>query len=501
MITAEQIFWRWCRNAGTDDHVQRLGGNGLHVRDGVLMYGRPGGHRSTQYGPVEIARWIGNRRTGTLLMNAEAFNDQPATRWQNNIRAFATRGLGRRTRNTRWMRNPETGEWGWRTPNHGPRVLRDFEAVPRLPGENRALLVPFAALTAANINLETIKPIQVLDDEFIQRTWIYWLPEWVTDRRELLRRQTRMRETGSSEVYEGTVTGTRELNTGEGVEQVTVRFQSTFRRPAFDSTDWGHSQLRLWFTPQFGVPAWASVIGNGVSGWRLVERVHRMGASLFYGTANGRRSRWISAFDQNEPTPLYYLAMLPPTSRATTVEQAILDLAPPIVHKAWKEGRHVERQGDIFAIETKLTTRQVYRNAITRVRREIVLQQLRPGQPLLHPGPREVKERSECPHCGERTWTGVGPRARAALMIHNTGHTATEVVVKKKGVTYIRGTMHHDPQLDAPGRTRDHIDRQLREGVWYLVVRNTVPRQRNQRQRAARSRNRTQRTEQVRQAA
>ena len=104
---------------------------------------------------------------------------------------------------------------------------------------------------------------------------------------------------------------------------------------------------------------------------------------------------------------------------------------------------------------------------------------------LEKPADGEVREKHNCPHCGEFTWMGFGPRARRALMIHNTGHTADEVVVKRGGVTYIKGSMYHDPSLETDGRQPDHVARALEEGKWYLAVRNTVPRIRNRQQQQA----------------
>lgn len=71
------------------------------------------------------------------------------------------------------------------------------------------------------------------------------------------------------------------------------------------------------------------------------------------------RRRFVSSFDTNEPAPLYFLATLPARSRARTVETALEDLAPAAVHAALARGRDVRRQGDIFAIRTSLTDRDV----------------------------------------------------------------------------------------------------------------------------------------------
>jgi hypothetical protein len=200
---------------------------------------------------------------------------------------------------------------------------------------------------------------------------------------------------------------------------------------------------------------------------------------------------------------MYFLAQLPDKAKVETVEAGIESLAPPIIHEARKQGRRVYRQGDVFAVESNLTDEQVYEGAVTRVRRDVVLAArvgtlwtrevqaaIQEGRKIVWPEPAEgeVREAHLCPCCGETTMTdGSGAAARAALSIYRTGHTATEVVVGKKGVTYIRGTMHHDPGIETPGRHREHIDVTLgdpndpEDAKWYVAVRNTVPRRRRRR--------------------
>jgi hypothetical protein len=66
---------------------------------------------------------------------------------------------------------------------------------------------------------------------------------------------------------------------------------------------------------------------------------------------------------------------------------------------------------------------------------------------------------------------------RDVLSIFGTAHTATEVARAANGVTYFRGTMRHDRTVESGGRgARDHAPVKLADGVWYLAVRNTVPR-------------------------
>lgn len=72
-------------------------------------------------------------------------------------------------------------------------------------------------------------------------------------------------------------------------------------------------------------------------------------------------------------------------------------------------------------------------------------------------------------------------RIRNALLVHGTGHSATEVIQGPGGTVYIRGVLRHVPGLE-PGRIggRDHVNVKLGDGrQWFLAVRNTVPRMRD----------------------
>lgn len=66
---------------------------------------------------------------------------------------------------------------------------------------------------------------------------------------------------------------------------------------------------------------------------------------------------------------------------------------------------------------------------------------------------------------------------RETLAIYGTAHTATEVAVCKGGVTYVRGILRHVPGILNERRNAEHRTVALDGAVWYLAVRNTVPRQ------------------------
>lgn len=172
--------------------------------------------------------------------------------------------------------------------------------------------------------------------------------------------------------------------------------------------------------------------------WVWEDVRHWLGDSLFMATVReqrnrpayeqrDRRAKFLSSFDYQESRPLYFLAELP-RSNVETVDDAFELLKPPAVAAAMNSGLEVTRQGDIFAIPTSLTTREL--KSIAR---------------------------------------DVGKR----LALLGGTHQATEVIVTKNGDCYARGTLYH-----APGewRTSDHARRKIGNGkVWHRILKNTVP--------------------------
>ena len=173
---------------------------------------------------------------------------------------------------------------------------------------------------------------------------------------------------------------------------------------------------------------WAQLQRSGKR-WFSERNVHRLGDSVFRAKSHGAYRTYVSSFDYQERNPLYFLAELPWKVKIETVDQAITALAPPIVQQAWTQKRVVTRQGDIFCIPTDLSTEQV---------------RARTGTERL--------------------------RMRGVL---GTDHVVTESYVGRRGVTYARGWMHHQPE----GRRPDHSKVFLGK-KWHLVVPNAVPRRR-----------------------
>jgi hypothetical protein len=149
-----------------------------------------------------------------------------------------------------------------------------------------------------------------------------------------------------------------------------------------------------------------------------------------------RRSvtRWatfLSSFDYQESQPLYFLCELPHNARPNTVDEAIESLKPPEVVAAEARGLKVTRQGDLFAIPTKLTRAQL----------------------------RKMRSR-----------TGFTKRLR----VLGTNHSVTEGIILQGGAVLGRGVMRHEPEA---WRRPDHRNQKIGD-VWHLLVRNTVPRTR-----------------------
>lgn len=432
-------------------------GNGIlyfdHTQAGVWGGGRPARN-------IPLARFIGARYNGGVcLLNGDGLEGFNAQEWQTQVRDAAQ------------------AEFGW----------------------EHCAVVPYMALRGAGINPETFKLIHVTQDEIVRQN-ISVLP---IDGREAMAYFTNLVENHTTDRLLAAGFVSTRVTTGYNSYQGEIgnnRWQVRYReeRLTLGPRVYRLENLWLWAQPEHGALGWQQVrIGEGVADTEghdfWISNVHRLGACVFRAHGpEGKNHRWVSAFDQAEPEPLYYLAQLPDRGVCKTYDDAIKLLAPEIVHHARKEGKRVERQGDVFAIETNMTDEQVYSEAKTRVRREIALQEgavlLRQGMRPQPPAEGEIRERVACACCNSRPWGGHGPNARRALSIFRTGHTASEVVVRKDGVTFIRGIMYHDPQIETPGRRAEHRQVSLGfadqvgsnpyGGKWYIAIRNTVPRAR-----------------------
>lgn len=141
-----------------------------------------------------------------------------------------------------------------------------------------------------------------------------------------------------------------------------------------------------------------------------------------------RTAVFLSGFDHNESRPSYFFNEMPST-KSRTVAEAYNELMPDTVKMAVQMGRAVYRQGDIFAVPV--------------------------------------------PSLTKRAMTKAGATYERRGNLLGTNHEGTEVAFLD-GLTYVRGTLTHNPQWRRP----DHARVSLPKGVWHLVLKNTVPLQR-----------------------
>jgi hypothetical protein len=177
------------------------------------------------------------------------------------------------------------------------------------------------------------------------------------------------------------------------------------------------------------------VIANPDGTYKLIRGEHRLGESVFHASYGANAwspgapmgsAYFLSAFDAQERTRHYFLAQLPAKARPVSVKDAFEALRPALVTDADKTGVQVTRQGDIFAVPSPLTTRELRKAA---------------------DGATPVKAG---PLLGQR-------------------HTATEMIhLTTAGLTYARGILTH---TGGEHRRQAMGDRK----TWHLIVKNTVP--------------------------
>lgn len=178
----------------------------------------------------------------------------------------------------------------------------------------------------------------------------------------------------------------------------------------------------------FGHSSWAQRIDDGSV--RVIRARHVLGASLVtanvWAAGGTKRVTLLSGFDMNETRRSYFLCQLPTTAQPTTVAEAYEALKPEVVKQAEQAGRNVMRQGDIFAIDTGLTKREL---------------------------------------------TKMGATYEKRGRVFGTNHVATDLATLPSGVVLARGTLTHAPKFRAP----DHKRVTLPDRRWYICVKNTVP--------------------------
>lgn len=180
--------------------------------------------------------------------------------------------------------------------------------------------------------------------------------------------------------------------------------------------------------------------------WEYDTQRHWLGASVFKATylisegtygvdfhTTERTAYFLSAFDEQETRPLYFLAELPQGAHPQTVAEALEALKPPEVLEAEAEGVTVTRQGDVFAIPTAKDTRTL-------------------------------------------KTSGDYYDTKHLDYVLGVNHTATDVieVYGDQTMTYGRGLLRHSPT--GLWRAPEHKRQKMGDGkTWHLLVKNTVP--------------------------
>lgn len=502
--------------------------------------------------------------------------------WRSpDLAEYLPRGRGR-SRPVFLVTGDRWGSPGWGHANPQDETRRTVEEVARSTDAD-VLLVPFAALESAGIVRSSIRPLEIRPDA----RWKEYedVPESVADVGKAIRLPWGTSRANGNRAGEGY---TLQWRPGDGhtyTREVSTHRVEYRERPEDSGASWPRRERVL-------VPLDEERIGALERGWnsceqdpdvpgryRTILHMHRLGDSIFTAVVRGnrtsrrecsvadvirayldedldaldtdapiretvptlRRRRFVSSFDMQESRwgGLYFLATLPGSSRARSVETAIEDLAPAAVHAALARGRTVYRQGDIFAVATDLSDADVYGFARTRARLTLWTRQAaaRPGEigyrapmsdatwrriyrdtrrtvatsigALLNtPGPEGKRgvRANRYPYYGNgrdhyrgngralldlsadtfgraharhvRPTRDLRADLQSALSVHGTAHSATEVVKGPGGTVYLRGIMRHVPGLE-PGRRggRDHVDLHLGDRqTWFLAIRNTVPR-------------------------
>lgn len=141
---------------------------------------------------------------------------------------------------------------------------------------------------------------------------------------------------------------------------------------------------------------------------------------------------FISSFDDQENHLHYFLAQLPRGSKPTSFKDALEMLKPEAVKEAESQWKTVTRQGDIFAIPTDHTTKELHA-----------------------PGWKTVKQGR----------------------VLNSSHVATEVI-QAPGGPFARGHLYHRPEraIWRSGNDPTHKRQKIGDGkTWHRIVKNTVP--------------------------
>jgi hypothetical protein len=472
------IIDRWVQEVGKPD-PRFLTGNHTNIDyDSRQLYSY-GSH-------FPMARLIGDRATGWFLLNGDLYSvstsqHQSATRW-----AVKRSGM-------------------------------------------KSLIVPFSAMRLAGIELDSIEWVDITPDtsERVVRTWDSWekLPHHLKYRTRTttdVRYRTepcRMGPRGSLETYsfEGGKLIHRDIHENDypGTDHFTpythyiydqvrtepgedglwrdertvhhlgqavfkARFQSGFTKVRhwnmamdYDATRKANED-RDWNDPEFVT---------------IKKRHYYTENQPVYDTAY-----FLSGYDENERgrtgQGLYFLAQLPADAEPVTVAEAYDCLKPAEVRVAEAEGRDVVRQGDVFAIESRLSPATLKAMGaerpglsddelagLARMRKHHAAAVARNGEAVMDTlAGKDGTMFTDEPEVPERI-PGMGKTENWVLGVN---HTGTDVLVSPAGTTWARGTLKHKriswTWQGVFAGLPEHKRVKLGDGkTWYHVVKNTVP--------------------------
>jgi hypothetical protein len=347
-----------------------------------------------------------------------------------------------------WLLNgdrwPGSGGFG-RTNEHN-----DIARAAAQASGTPCFIVPFSAIQSAGILPDTIKPIEIQPESWITEdhsaATLAEVPDYKRKRSvwhingQLTEAPVNEKGVKANPDYRGNWTFYERKLTDKGLSWVTEIVPG----PAY--------------TPDELTQEYEDIesAADGLYHW-TTER-HWLGASVFrakyrFGgqVGTGAKRRWVSgtrtatfvtAFDYEEPAPLWFMSELPRGVRPKTVAEAIDALKPWRVRSAEERGTPVIRQGDVFVIQaTGITEKD-----------------------LIEQGGEMVEFESIA-----GGWGRPGKHGRYI----NDSHTATRVIKMPGGALYAQGIMRHRP-LD---RRPDHVQRPLWDrNTWGRVELNTQAR-------------------------
>ncbi len=168
---------------------------------------------------------------------------------------------------------------------------------------------------------------------------------------------------------------------------------------------------------------------------------------------------FLSAFDEQESPPLYFLAQLPDgISEPRSVGEAFEALKPEMVRRAEADGKAITRQGDVFAVEVGMSTRELSALGATAV--------ITPPEEVSTADPERYRRwRKQHNLGGTESW------------VLGVNHTASETMTAGDGhFTYARGTLRHRRVVHGVITRGEHRRQRMGDGkTWHLLVKNTVP--------------------------